>query len=536
MKKLLIMLVGILALASCSNNRYAELVPADADVVVTFNTKDILEGCGAEDNMDEIIREIEKVSPIGIPKNIKAILKEPKKLGLRLDKDAYFWFERAKERGGLVIGMHDKDDFEKSMKKMAGDIGFDVHFSKKDGYTVMEIDGGDDEDVIVVLNDDYLMIAASDNGGAENVAKSLAELEKDEQYIHTKRFDRLDDAEGQIKMDISPSVALSAKEWNQMKKEMQLQDFDVAPEEIGCILAANMKKGGIYATADIYCLNDEMNDKINESKKRMHNIEGALTQYVPKNYLCWMGANVNMPEMMEEESVQKAMKMAAENGINIENIVKSFSGDLQCFVTPAGNVIFNAQMGSEYDDNKVGSELSQLPQIEKKGTGEYVVKQQSYNWWTEEYETSEIAWANVKNNVLTITNDKEYTASKNNSGDILGDLESDVKKSTFALVVNKNGLKELDERFADLIDYFASFCLTVSKDMQVKASLKFSKDWTLFELIKKMQKDGVIEKAIVESMSGNNYDYIEPDTTAWNDYSYDDEEFDALDSIACDWE
>lgn len=535
MKKLLFILLGILAFTSCSKSRYAELVPADADMVISFNVKDMLDGCGAEGNIDEIFQELEKFAPVAVPKSIKDILSEPRKLGLRLDKDAYLWFEKDGQEGGMVMGMHDKDDFEKSVKKMAGDLGFDVQFRKEDKYVVMEVnDGSQNDNAIIILNDDYLLFAASDKRKAEEAATFWTKQEKDEQYIRTKRFEHLSNVNGQLKIDVSPSIALSTEEWRQMLKEAKQEDLDVSPEEMGCILSGYFKKGGIVATAEVYCLNDKLNEKLDDAKKRARNIKGDLAQFVPQNYVCWMGTNVNMPEVLNDNSFQEAMKMAEENGINGIGMLSYLDGEMQCYITPDQHITFNAQLGSEYDESKADKELQQFPQIEKTGKGDYAITQQMYNWFTETTTKREIAWMSTKDRMLTISNDEQNLNAKCNAGNTFGDLESEIKKSVAALVVNKSGLKEFCGPFGELIDYFASFCITVNKDMQVKVALKFSHDWTLFELVRNMQKDGAITRALMlGALQGNrrssNSGYIDynDNSTANGDFSYDDSEFDS---------
>lgn len=493
------------------SSRYKELIPATAGVVVSVNVGDLAENSGFnEEKINQIINKIESMGAVRVPAIIKNICKDPKQMGLRLDKDAFFWYDDDAKAGGFAVDMLSLDDFQETLESISRELGIaSVRFKEKDGLTYVA-DGSMDEAVIV--DGKYLLCVFSDGRDALRQAKAWIEQNDDARYCKTERFTCLTEASGELKVEFSIGSYMNQREWKQFAADLlQAGAKDLKRDDLGIVLSFGVQPGSISAYAEGYCNNPTLKEKLSEYQQYIKTMDGGLLSVVPENFFAWMGVNFNLKSVFDMDEM-KALNAQLTQALSLDlnKVLGGLSGDISAYLTfnPANvNEPFwcvNAQLDNTSNLDEAYREFASNPALASEvcqyvvptGKSNYILMDNTYDIWGNKDSKVQIGWLSAVQNILTVTNYDEYRTPKKSASNLLTSMKDELCNSIFAIVFNKkgvmdmvnrsaNGVLDADAQFAlDVVDKFASCYLVVDKDFKLKATLAFDKsDQTLVSLI-----------------------------------------------------
>jgi len=171
---MLSMLFAALILTSCSRKvpDYAKLIPADADVVVRVDVRQLAAKCGFGKD-DKMSGKLEKTLTQGLSekaqKKVAAVMKSPAQLGLDLRDPVLLYFCRERGEFGMAGTVYKADRFADFLNVMGEETG-SGKVSKTDDLNYITL-----SDVLFVFNDDWFFVTnQSEDQTPQAQAKAIA--------------------------------------------------------------------------------------------------------------------------------------------------------------------------------------------------------------------------------------------------------------------------------------------------------------------------------------------------------------------------
>lgn len=323
MKRIKFYIIAVLAamLTSCSDTSYLNAIPQESTLLISMNTA--------------------KLSGAGSPVLLKSLLHMTTldKTGLDLSSNIYF-FEDAQGNFGLCARMDDKSKFGDVLSKSG------LELTQRRGYdfTVLPnhwVIGYSDKAAL-------LMGPVVASGESEMMARMATYLSSDEEdgIMGTPMYEKLDSIDSPMAMVCQAQV---------------LPEQFVAPFTLGApkdadasevMLAAemNVKDSVLWVKGQTFSFNKKVNEALVKAAKTYRSIKGNYAKSMSNTDAMGLFVNVDgkkFIELLRQNKGLKTMLSGINSAIDMDNIIKSFDGDMAVITPNKSNDNFQMKMAAK---------------------------------------------------------------------------------------------------------------------------------------------------------------------------------------------
>ena len=314
----------VLALCSCTNTDYQNVIPANASLVVKVDMKSIAEKSDFKNSkwMKELDGSLGAVVSGKDMKSVKEYVADPMKIGIDFSMPLYF-FMMADETMGMTMKVSDEDhvkDFLLLLNKqglaskpqekdhwMCGTLIDDIYYSY-DGTT-------------------FLMLASmkGKNTTISRMARELTALKESDSFVGTEAFGRLNEEEKDVVMYV-----MSA----QMIESLKMAGGVLPPsiyKDVEALASLDFAQGEARIMGKLFAKTKDAQHLIDEANANLKKMNGRYLDKVSDDAAIWIGAGVKgewLLEKIKENKELKTMLFATERAVDVEQMLKAMVGDV----------------------------------------------------------------------------------------------------------------------------------------------------------------------------------------------------------------
>lgn len=314
----------VLALCSCTNTDYQNVIPANASLVVKVDMKSIAEKSDFKNSkwMKELDGSLGAVVSGKDMKSVKEYVADPMKIGIDFSMPLYF-FMMADETMGMTMKVSDEDhvkDFLLLLNKqglaskpqekdywMCGTLIDDIYYSY-DGTT-------------------FLMLASmkGKNTTISRMARELTALKESDSFVGTEAFGRLNEEEKDVVMYV-----MSA----QMIESLKMAGGVLPPsiyKDVEALASLDFAQGEARIMGKLFAKTKDAQHLIDEANANLKKMNGRYLDKVSDDAAIWIGAGVKgewVLEKIKENKELKTMLFATERAVDVEQMLKAMDGDV----------------------------------------------------------------------------------------------------------------------------------------------------------------------------------------------------------------
>lgn len=314
----------VLALCSCTNTDYQNVIPANASLVVKVDMKSIAEKSDFKNSkwMKELDGSLGAVVSGKDMKSVKEYVADPMKIGIDFSMPLYF-FMMADETMGMTMKVSDEDhvkDFLLLLNKqglaskpqekdhwMCGTLIDDIYYSY-DGTT-------------------FLMLASmkGKNTTISRMARELTALKESDSFVSTEAFDRLNEEEKDVVMYV-----MSAQMIESLKMAGGVLPSSVY-KDVEALASLDFAQGEARIMGKLFAKTKDAQHLIDEANANLKKMNGRYLDKVSDDAAIWIGAGVKgewLLEKIKENKELKTMLFATERAVDVEQMLKAMDGDV----------------------------------------------------------------------------------------------------------------------------------------------------------------------------------------------------------------
>lgn len=314
----------VLALCSCTNTDYQNVIPANASLVVKVDMKSIAEKSDFKNSkwMKELDGSLGAVVSGKDMKSVKEYVADPMKIGIDFSMPLYF-FMMADETMGMTMKVSDEDhvkDFLLLLNKqglaskpqekdhwMCGTLIDDIYYSY-DGTT-------------------FLMLASmkGKNTTISRMARELTALKESDSFVSTEAFGRLNEEEKDAVMYV-----MSAQIIESLKMAGGVLPSSVY-KDVEALASLDFAQGEARIMGKLFAKTKDAQHLIDEANANLKKMNGRYLDKVSDDAAIWIGAGVKgewLLEKIKENKELKTMLFATERAVGVEQMLKAMDGDV----------------------------------------------------------------------------------------------------------------------------------------------------------------------------------------------------------------
>lgn len=314
----------VLALCSCTNTDYQNVIPANASLVVKVDMKSIAEKSDFKNSkwMKELDGSLGAVVSGKDMKSVKEYVADPMKIGIDFSMPLYF-FMMADETMGMTMKVSDEDhvkDFLLLLNKqglaskpqekdhwMCGTLIDDIYYSY-DGTT-------------------FLMLASmkGKNTTISRMARELTALKESDSFVSTEAFGRLNEEEKDVVMYV-----MSAPIIESLKMAGGVLPSSVY-KDVEALASLDFAQGEARIMGKLFAKTKDAQHLIDEANANLKKMNGRYLDKVSDDAAIWIGAGVKgewLLEKIKENKELKTMLFATERAVDVEQMLKAIDGDV----------------------------------------------------------------------------------------------------------------------------------------------------------------------------------------------------------------
>ena len=314
----------VLALCSCTNTDYQNVIPANASLVVKVDMKSIAEKSDFKNSkwMKELDGSLGAVVSGKDMKSMKEYVADPMKIGIDFSMPLYF-FMMADETMGMTMKVSDEDhvkDFLLLLNKqglaskpqekdhwMCGTLIDDIYYSY-DGTT-------------------FLMLASMNgkNTTISRMARELTALKESDSFVSTEAFGRLNEEEKDAVMYV-----MSAQIIESLKMAGGVLPSSVY-KDVEALASLDFAQGEARIMGKLFAKTKDAQHLIDEANANLKKMNGRYLDKVSDDAAIWIGAGVKgewLLEKIKENKELKTMLFATERAVGVEQMLKAMDGDV----------------------------------------------------------------------------------------------------------------------------------------------------------------------------------------------------------------
>ena len=428
--------LAVLALSSCTNTDYTNVIPANATVVLEIDLRTIAEK--SEFQQSKSRQELEKsLAAVVADKDmgkVKEYIDDPMKMGIDFSEPVYA-FMVDMETFGVTMKVDDQDDVKDFLlllnkqgmaskpkeknEKMCGTLLDDFSYSY-DGTT-------------------FLLLASMNKAGGAKMGKLAQQLmnqKKEDGFFEVKDF-RYSELYGCVK--------LYASGGNLPKEVMTpLLEFlpkNIKPSDVDVVADLNFEKGEATLTTTLIARNEKAQKLIDEANENMSKIEGRYLDKVSDHAVIWMGAGMKGKWLLEKIKANKTLNgllFATERAVDAGQMLQSINGDvsLELSASEADRNGVEYMMYAQLDNSKFLADVEDWKESQKEygiemksqGKNQYAltVDGQTYHWGVQD---KDLYWGT-----------QGFNPAKKSTGAFLKPYEEKIKKSQVFILLDLDAL------------------------------------------------------------------------------------------------
>lgn len=429
--------LAVLALSSCTNTDYKNVIPANAPLVMEVDIRSIAEQ--SEFQQSKTMKELEKGLSLVVSNKdmgkVKEYIDDPMSMGVDFSVPVYA-FMVDMQTVGLTMKVDDEDavkDFLLLLNKQ----GMASKPQERDGL------------ICGILLDDmtytydgttFLLLASLEkSGGVKNtkLAQRLMNQKWEDSFFYVKDI---------WKTELYGQVKCYACGGNLPKEVMTpLLEFlpkNIKPSDVDVVADLNFDKGRATLTTALIARTDEAQKLIDETDENMSKIEGRYLDKVSDNAVIWMGAGVKGKWLLEKIKANKTLNgllFASERAVDAGQMLQAIDGDvsLELSASEVNPNDVEYMMYAKLDNSKFLADVDDWKQSHKdfgidmkdKGNNQYLLTfdGQTYEWGVQD---DDLYWGTVQ----------VFNHSKESTGAFLRPYEKAIKKSQVYMLIDLDAL------------------------------------------------------------------------------------------------
>ena len=384
------LVLAVLALSSCTNTDYKNVIPANAPLVMEVDIRSIAEKSEFQQSkgMQELEKKLTAVVAEKDMGKVKEYIDDPMSMGIDFSMPIYA-FMVDMETVGLTMKVDDEDavkDFLLLLNKQG--------IASKPQEKNELITGTLLDDMTYTYDGTTFMLMASleKSGGKKNtkLAQRLMSQKKEDSFFYVKDV---------WKTELYGQVKCYACGGNLPKEVMTpLLEFfpkNIKPSDVDVVADLNFDKGKATLTTALITKTDEAQKVIDEANESMSKIEGRYLGKVSDNAVIWMGAGVKGKWLLEKIKANKTLNgllFATERAVDAGQMLQAINGDVSLEFSPSETDRNDVEymMYAKLDNSNFLADVEDWKQSHKefgidmkdKGNNQYLLTfdGKTYNW------------------------------------------------------------------------------------------------------------------------------------------------------------
>ncbi|MBR0047589.1 MAG: DUF4836 family protein [Bacteroidaceae bacterium] len=429
--------LAVLALSSCTNTDYKNVIPANAPLVMEVDIRSIAEKSEFQQSkgMQELEKSLSAVVAAKDMEKVKGYIEDPMSMGIDFSMPVYA-FMVDMQTLGLTMKVDDEDavkDFLLLLNKQ----GMASKPQEKNNL----ICGTLLDDVSYTYDGTTFLLLASleKSGGAKmsKLAQRLMDQKREDSFFYVKDV---------WKTELYGPVKCYACGGNLPKEVMtpllELFPKNIKPSDVDVVADLNFEKGTATLTTALIAKTDEAQKLIDEANENMSKIEGRYLDKVSDNAVIWMGAGVKGKWLLEKIKANKTLNgllFASERAVDAGQMLQAIDGDvsLELSASEVNPNDVEYMMYAKLDNSKFLADVNDWKQSHKefgidmkdKGNNQYLLTLdgQTYEWGVQD---DDLYWGTVQ----------AFNHSKESTGAFLRPYEKAIKKSQVFFILDLDAL------------------------------------------------------------------------------------------------
>lgn len=317
---------------SCSQDaaEYTNVIPADADELVSVNLKAIAEKAGINDKENkEALAKLTDAMKSGMNaatyQQLEAVMKDPSKSGVDVNAPVYLFSAPTFDYRTVVAKVNDEADLRSFLKAAQKEIS-DTPIEEGDGYSFLPLN----KQTLLAFNSSALLLvdykrAAQLEKAKEGIATLLKQTAENS-INQSGAFQKLQKQSGEINLFISPSstVGTYAKQFNfALPKENNPKEF------IG-LGSISFEKGKVEMRIENYTENPEVKAWLDKLGKSTCPVENNFLKYFPKSTIALFSIGVKGEEFYNllQENEQFRNEYSITKAAEVKELFSNFQKDI----------------------------------------------------------------------------------------------------------------------------------------------------------------------------------------------------------------
>lgn len=333
----------LLLFSACSkNNRYVNVLPADASCVVSAHLPVLIEKSGLSEQdfelwmgkIDKLVKEKSQSQDWAL---LGKLLACPEKNGINWEKEIYLFMHPEIEQVGLLAPVSDYERLGSALDELVRQ-GVCKSFIEKENCRLSFFDNG----FAVAYNDEaFLVIGVPSEIGADKAGDLLTRwmnASEEKSFISTEGFNKLSKAEGDIKM--VASMNMLPQKYVAMSMAGVSDDF--LWKGMYSLGAVSFEKGKLVMKVE----NFQTGDKAEEESFRIADLykgetSGKFLAEFSGDMMLWLNTTVNGEKWNEVLCQQPLLKEQLKNThlfVNLEKCITALKGELALGVSVSSRI------------------------------------------------------------------------------------------------------------------------------------------------------------------------------------------------------
>ena len=326
------MLCLVLLLAACGKEpEYVKVIPADVDIVATFDCQRLLDesellNVDGNDSEKAAIESFKKNLSPGAADLFEKLVANPKEIGLDWSQKAYAFVHVDTDIAALLFPVLDAEKLKDSFITFAGSRLRGRKFTEEDGYS-----WASGRHFYIAIDHKACLFIAADGKEKPDFIKEKVALwltqEKDESFASSKFHSMLKDLDGEIGVFASMN---SLPENISMIVNMAYSD-DMDISSIKYLSDISFKKGKVVANGKILYEDAKMREWIQKQGDACKKLDAKSLKCLPKTTPLWFGVGLNGNDvynrLLEHPTYGKQLQ-SMSLPLDIEGVIRSINGDV----------------------------------------------------------------------------------------------------------------------------------------------------------------------------------------------------------------
>ena len=320
----------VLLMASCSSeSEYANAIPKDAAMVMSFDFKTMAEKSGINGKGGEkVVAKLTDALKSGLEgeayKTAEKIIQNPSESGLSFTDKVYMFITPHSNAFALLAKVDDEGKVEALLEALKNEQ-ICTELKSESGCTWTQMGTA-----LCAFNKGTFLLMGSNKGDALSLKGSLLSLmrqDAENSYVKTTDFGKLASAKGEVVTVMNMSFIP-----NDITMQMRMgMPADLKLEDIKYLVSATFEKGKIVVDVETLIENKDLIAMYEKQSAASSCIKGACLEYFPANTLVWAGGNINGKGIYDLLCENPTIRQALDNPmlpIDIEGIFSSIHGDV----------------------------------------------------------------------------------------------------------------------------------------------------------------------------------------------------------------